>query len=358
MIKSRKSICVYSPWMMPLGGIETHLVNLSCYLAGQGWRVDFCVKYSAITSSTADKLSAAGVRYHRFPTPSFFRHTLISNSLLYTNSQGNTSPLIWKHGRSGRRGFHHCHTACSPAERSSWTLRYVRFIENGPPLVACSRTTAEGLLALNPGRRIHVLPYFAIGEDVAPLAALVPDPDRPALGSQPILRFGFIGRLEAGKGIDLIIQASRRPEFSDIQWHVFGDGAEGDRVRASTGVNLVFHGAFDRSVHLRDIFGPLDAVVLPSSHVEGSPLCLIEALAFGKPWIAFDQGGIRELVASHEDCLVLVPGRPEGFFDAVDRLRVRLRAGQVDEECLRGYYQQHFSPKAVYNKWSSLINSL
>lgn len=354
-MKHSQRICIYSPWMMPLGGIETHLVNMASCLAAEGWRVNFCVKYSAITKKTAEHLANAGVLYHRFPSPGFFYHTLFSDALLYTNSQGNTSPMIWRYGKSVRKGFHHCHTTCSARERELWPPRYVDFIKKGPPLVACSQSTADNLRELNPDRRIHVLPYFAVGDGLATFSAT--HAGRTPVGKGGPLHFGFIGRVEPSKGIDLIIEASRHPDLADIQWHIFGDGAQAGAVRAASGPNLVWHGAFDRSVNLLDIYGPMDAVVLPSSHVEGSPLCLIEALAFGKPWIAFDQGGIRELAASDADCLVLDPDHREGFHEAVTRLRARLVSGQVDVGRLRSHYQQGFSPSAVYVQWKAFLES-
>ncbi len=340
---------------MPLGGIETHLVNLSCYLAKQGWKVDFCVKYSAITRATASRLAAAGVSYHRFPRPSFFIHTLLDSSFLYTNSQGNFSPLIWRLGPAGRSGIHHCHTACSAAERESWTPRYVGFINSGPPLVACSQATARNLQEIAPGRDIRVLPYFAVRKEAA--AGPPAHQSAPAERQDGRLHFGFVGRLEASKGIDLLVQAARHRDLADICWHVFGDGSESETVRAAEGPNFVWHGAVDSTKGLDAIYGRLDAVVLPSQHVEGSPLCLIEALAHGKPWVAFDQGGIRELVADPDDCIVASPGTAEAFCAAVAKLRSRIHARKVDDRRIVALFDARFSQRAVMAQWQDCLQS-
>jgi glycosyltransferase involved in cell wall biosynthesis len=339
--------------MMPLGGIETHLVNMSCYLAQQGWKVDFCVKYSAITHATAARFADAGVRYHKFPRPSFFRHTLLDCSLLYTNSQGNFSPLIWRLGPAQRKGLHHCHTACSAGERESWTQSYVEFIKSGPPLVACSQATASNLQEIAPGRDIRVLPYFAIRED-----AVAGDPVHSGEAEElkhSRLHFGFVGRLEASKGIELLVQAAKKDELADICWHVFGDGNLADAVRAAEGPNFVWHGAVDSTKGLDAIYGRLDAVVLPSRHVEGSPLCLIEALAHGKPWVAFDQGGIRELVADPDDCIIASPSTAEAFCAAVVKLRSRIRAGKVDGRRLMALFDTRFSQQSVMAQWQECL---
>lgn len=299
------------------------------------------------------QLRAAGVKYHQFPSPGFFGNLLISNSLLYSNSQGNTSPLIWKYGRARRRGFHHCHTACSAAEKSSWTHRYIDFIREGPPLVACSNQTRDNLLKLNPERRVEVLPYLtsAVHEVVCP------DSQRTEGFQNGKLNFGFIGRLDLSKGIDLIIAASRRKELHGICWHLHGDGEMHAAAADAQGPNLKWHGAFDRSTPLSGIYGSLDALVLPSLHVEGSPLCLIEALSFGKPWVASGQGGIRELACSPEDHLIVDPHHPEQFFAAVKQLEYRLRQGLVDSARIHEFYREKFSCQAVTGKWLSYLKS-
>jgi len=336
--------------MTALGGIETHLINVACHLSSIGWRVDFCAKFSAVTSFTLQKLRSAGVRYHRFPLPAFFRHTLLSSALLYTNSQGSASPLIWRLSRRGRRGFHHCHTACSESETGYWTRSYLKFIRSKPhpSLVACSESTARNLRILNPQREIHVLPYFAISQD-----------SRDGAGQQATtardgkLHFGFVGRLEKSKGIDLLVRASASTELNDICWHVFGDGSQANLVRQAGGPHFVYHGPFDGGTPLSEIYGQLDAVVLPSLHVEGSPLCLIEAMAHGKPWIAFDQGGVKELVADAKCCLVPQTMDFEGFVLAVKALRRSIQERAIDPELLMRHYEMHFSPREVGARWEN-----
>jgi len=340
--------------MMSIGGIETHLTNMATVLAREGWTVDFCVKQSKMAPAAVGSLRVAGVRYHRFPSSGFFGNLFISKSLLYSNSQGNTSPLIWRHGRAGRRGFHHCHTACSAAERSSWTRRYINFIREGPPLVACSNQTRDNLWELNPERQVEVLPYLTstVGEVVCVGS-------QRTTGSQNgKMAFGFIGRLDRSKGIDLIVAASRRQDLNGICWHIHGDGEMGAAVAEAAGPNLKWHGPFDRSAALSGVYGSLDALVLPSLHVEGSPLCLIEALSFGKPWVASGQGGIRELACSPEDHLIVDPRNPEQFFAAVKQLEQRLRQGLVDAARTQEFYRKEFSRQAVTGKWLSYLESV
>lgn len=352
-----KRLCIYSPWMTSVGGIETHLLNISKTVAAHGWEVDFCVKYSKLTPEVIAGLEDAGVRYHTFPRPSFFAGILNRSSVLYTNSQGNTSPLIWSLSGRNRKGFHHCHTACSAAEMKSWVPRYKKFIGAGPPLVACSEATEANILAWSPAREVTVMPYLTTiardteGSDCR--SAQIKAQKQPGKWN-----FGFVGRLEASKGIDVIIEASRHEACADVNWHFFGDGPESAKIRAAGGANLVRHGAFDRSTPLEEIYGGLDVVVLPSMHTEGSPLCLIEALSFGKPWIASNRGGISELACSPSDHIVIDPKDKSLFVDAVTNLKRRLAAGEVQHDAIRAFYRMNYSPEAVTARWMHLLNHL
>ncbi|MHB1462586.1 MAG: glycosyltransferase family 4 protein [Armatimonadota bacterium] len=59
----------------------------------------------------------------------------------------------------------------------------------------------------------------------------------------------------------------------------------------------------------------VDVVVLPSS-VEGIPVCLLEAMAYGLPVVATEVGGVPELLAG--DCgLMVPPQQPQALADAL-----------------------------------------
>lgn len=85
---------------------------------------------------------------------------------------------------------------------------------------------------------------------------------------------------------------------------------------------------------------------LPSYYGEGVPKSLIEAAASGRPVVATDMPGCREIVRDGENGLLAPPRDPHGLAGAIERLvkdpALRLRMGRSGRRrVLEGYSEQH-----------------
>jgi glycosyltransferase involved in cell wall biosynthesis len=69
-----------------------------------------------------------------------------------------------------------------------------------------------------------------------------------------------------------------------------------------------------------EVFGAATIVCLPSTYGEGIPKVLIEAAACGKPLVAYDVPGCREIVRDGENGILVPPGDVIGVVAAVKRL--------------------------------------
>src|SRR3954471_11629081 len=150
------------------------------------------------------------------------------------------------------------------------------------------------------------------GRDVrlAPVAApaLEATGHDPGLGHPLVLA---VGRLHPQKGYETLVAAL--PLLGDAVVAVAGDGPLREELaRAAPGVRWL-----GRREDVGDLYAAADVVVLPSVW-EARSLTAQEALLSGRPLVATDVGGIRELVG---DGAVLVPaGDAQALGSAVRRL--------------------------------------
>jgi glycosyltransferase involved in cell wall biosynthesis len=115
------------------------------------------------------------------------------------------------------------------------------------------------------------------------------------------LILGFIGYLGKHKGIDFLLRAlTLVHDLEKIRLLIVGDGEEARYLKSlCRELNLdryvTFHGRVDNR-HIPTIYEKIDVLVVPSIWPENSPVTISEAMASGIPVIAFNLGGISEMV--------------------------------------------------------------
>jgi glycosyltransferase involved in cell wall biosynthesis len=99
-------------------------------------------------------------------------------------------------------------------------------------------------------------------------------------------------------------------------------------------------------------------VVLPSKYGEGVPKILIEAAAVGRPLIATNIPGCRDVVRHNINGLLVPPGNPEALADAIETLlsdqELRLTMGINS----RSLVESEFSEELIINKTFSVYEDL
>lgn len=150
------------------------------------------------------------------------------------------------------------------------------------------------------------------------------------------LLIGAVGRLAAEKGFDLLIRAVAKLVVAgrDVGLAIAGHGPEHDPL-----VQLANDlGVADRVRLLgfvSDTIGFYEAMDLYalSSHREGLPNVLLEAMAIGVPIVSTDVAGIPALVDNGSSGLLIAPGNLDQLIDALAQLidRPDLRRRFADE---------------------------
>ena len=186
-----------------------------------------------------------------------------------------------------------------------------------------------GAIVVNSGAaaaRLRQWPGAAAKLTVVPngvdLARFAPGPADPALGRALALDLavpvvGYFGRLEHGKGVDVLLEAAARLHGRLPATFLFaGEGPLREALAAraaSVGLSVRFAGQRgDVPALLR-----LCAVVVLPSRQEAFGRVLIEAMASGVPVIATSVGGIPEVCVDGVTALLVPPEQPEALAAAI-----------------------------------------
>jgi glycosyltransferase involved in cell wall biosynthesis len=149
----------------------------------------------------------------------------------------------------------------------------------------------------------------------------VPSPPVPG-GGERIL---YVGRIVYQKGIKRLITSfgALCEEFDGVELVVAGEGeALGDMRALARDLDLDDRVSFPGWVGHDDLvrlYASATAVVLPS-YSEGMPYALLEAMAAGRPVIASDVSGLRELVTHGRNGLLFDLGDGDGLHRAMARM--------------------------------------
>jgi len=126
----------------------------------------------------------------------------------------------------------------------------------------------------------------------------------------------FVGRLVPRKGLHFLIEAAKHvaKESKETMFVVVGDGPLKNHLisysrKQGVSDNFVFLGDVNDDL-LPMLYNCADVFALPSIQ-EGQGLALLEAQATAKPVVAFNVGGIREIVLHKETGLLVKPNSYE-----------------------------------------------
>lgn len=112
----------------------------------------------------------------------------------------------------------------------------------------------------------------------------------------------FVGRLEAGKGVEILLRAVTlvAKQVDDLSVTIAGDGSDRarlERITADLGLGGIvkFRGWLDRE-DLVACYDQAEVVAVPSVWTEALGNVAVDALAAGRPVVASSSGGLTEVV--------------------------------------------------------------
>jgi glycosyltransferase involved in cell wall biosynthesis len=170
----------------------------------------------------------------------------------------------------------------------------------------------------------------------------------------------FVGRLVSHKGIEHLLDAARL--VPDVKFIIVGGGEFADDLRMrhsheSEG-NVIFAGRVPYS-DLPKYYAACDVSVLPSvSRLEAFGIAALEGMSSGKPVVVSDIPGVREVITDGEEGLLCEPLNPEDLARKITFLMEsdarRRGMGARGREKIEKYFNIERIAKSVAEVYESL----
>lgn len=172
-----------------------------------------------------------------------------------------------------------------------------------------------------------------------------------------------VGRLDYQKGFDRLIRAwnlvQRSSRFADWRLDIFGQGEWHDMLQGmidERGLAATMH-LCRPTTQIGDEYARSSLLAM-SSHYEGFPMVMIEAMASALPVVSFDyKCGPKDIIRPGENGLLVRDGDEEGLAQALMTLMeddaLRKRMSQRAREVVKEY-----SEEAVMARWMRLFTSI
>ncbi len=247
--------------------------------------------------------------------------------------------------------------------RQLWKQKYKHWKDLNLTIVCPSNWMARMVKQsqLFADKRVEVLPYCVEPEIFKPID---PAPVRARHGITPdqkVLLFGAVNSFhDQRKGAHLLVDALKKLEgrIPDDQLVFLVFGAEESPALSEVPFRVVNLGFIREKQKLAEYYGASTAYVLPSVE-DNLPNTVLESLACGTPVVAFDIGGMDDMV-EHQRNGFLVDHVDTGKL--ADTLEKLVEMPEADYEAMRRAalkkIETDFSPKMVGERQRVLYESL
>jgi glycosyltransferase involved in cell wall biosynthesis len=179
-------------------------------------------------------------------------------------------------------------------------------------------------------------------------------------GARDGQRLLFVGRLNAQKGIEHLLHAmSTMKERAPLD--IVGDGPARpalEAIASQLGISdrVRWHGQLPQR-DLAPLYQRASAVVVPSTD-EGLGLVAVEALLCETPVVAFDSGGLKEVVQHEKTGILVKPGDRAALAAALDDLLSRDGRGSDLGRAGRLYALSTFAPESSARRYAQIYKQV
>ena len=180
--------------------------------------------------------------------------------------------------------------------------------------------------------------------------------------TEAAVRIAVIASLVKNKGHRYLIEAFRKVGIRNesIRLLIVGGGPLDDELRGYAG-SLAVKDKIDFLGIQEDVHGILecsDILVLPSVEREGLGISIIEAMCHGRPVIASNIGGIRELVQDDVNGYLVEPGNSDELAKKLEMLITDNRRREQMGDAGRKIFEEKFAADIMMNGIETLYGKM
>jgi len=248
----------------------------------------------------------------------------------------------------------------TPDPQFNWWKGFEHSINLADRVIAVSEKSAEGLRDV-----------CLVTQPIVVRGPLLPDPfasgwkkDTERQADRPFI-ITTVARLYVTKGLTYLLDTAALVEKThpNVEFKVYGEGELRDELLAKAKTlgldgEKIFVGAFTNREELSRIMAGTDICVM-SSILEGQPLSVVEAMAYGCPIVTTAVGGIPELIQDGVNGLLCPPADPQCVAERIkvllDDPALRKRLGNAARA---SYEKSPFQPQAVSSHFVSVYSEV
>lgn len=154
-------------------------------------------------------------------------------------------------------------------------------------------------------------------------------------------QIAFVGRISSEKGPDNFAYLAK--QYSNEQFHLYGDGPLLSELKKNGPDNLHLHGQQD---DMRTVWPQIGLLVI-SSRYEGLPMAALEAMARGIPVLAFRVGALDKLIKNNINGWLI---EPEDIEQMANKIELWQNISRPEKQRL-----QYAAKNTIAQKFSSNI---
>lgn len=172
-----------------------------------------------------------------------------------------------------------------------------------------------------------------------------------------ILFLASAGIADERKGFDLLEEALVAIHATQPEAHVVVAGPASTDYTSPSGIPIIWFGNVKGDTDLRTLYCAADLLVVPSRE-DNMPLTAMEAQSCGVPVVAFDIGGLPDIVKTGETGILVELSNVEQLSSAISRLLENRQLQQSLGASARQHALDTWSPSVIARAYQQLYEDL